>query len=208
MIKILPKIYYDLSLRNENPIPVIIPDLLTRIKIKMTEQDKKLMLFDYMMTDGETLESVSLKFYNTQDYHWTIMYINERYDYIADFPIQYESLESYCQSKYGAENVWNVHHYEDDDGNISDEYVFDWKNQGGGQPTGIPAETPVWRDRYQYSEIGTDWVQLRTKPARAITNFEYEDQINESKRMIKLIKAKYIGQFVQEYEKALKAIND
>lgn len=276
MLKLLPKIYYDLSIRNESPIPVVMPDVLTRIKMKITDANKKLMLFDYQIVDGETPELISLRFYNTMDFYWTVMYINERYDYISDFPMRYETLEKFCQKKYGAENVWNIHHYEDEDGNVVDEYSFDWKNKQGRIPTGILADIPVWKDYYQYSSTGyyrgewqlgttyyngnivkvsngdpmfttwryvaisgsaatdnnkpksypnytlqdyvdrglnwqpytggTDWVQLKTKQNRAVSNFEYEDHLNEEKRMIKLVKPNYIGQFVNEYEKLLKNV--
>ena len=205
MIKLLPKIFYDLSIENEPSAVVVIPDLMTRVRLKLSDADRKLMLSDYQMLDGESPEIVSMKLYGTMDYHWTIMFINERYDYISDFPLKYETIEAYCQKKYGAENVFNVHHYEDHNGNITEEYTFDWMNTSGAQPTGIPAEQYIWKEWYKYSNVGTDWVRLKTLQSRVITNFEYEDRLNESKRMIKVIKPNYIGQFVELYENILKA---
>jgi len=55
------------------------------------------------------------------------------------------------------------------------------------------------------SELGKGvWVNSGTPFSVAITNFDYENQLNEQKRKIKLIKPRYIQQVLAEYYKAVK----
>ena len=41
--------------------------------------------------------------------------------------------------------------------------------------------------------------------ATAITNFEYEEEVQDTRRKIKLLQAGYLGDFVAEYQKLMKA---
>ncbi len=192
MIKNLPKIMYDLAIRNENAIPVIIPDILVRINYRMTDIENRYMFFNYTMLDGETPEIISYKFYNTMDYHWVVMYINNRFDYITDFPMIYDSMMKFVISKYGEDKIYDIHHYEDPDGNVVDEYYYDYKNATNAQLKGLDATHPIWMSDY------------KTLEGIPVTNYEYEDGLNERKRQIKLIKSNYIGEFIKAYLKALK----
>lgn len=76
-------------------------------------------LYDlYNIVDGETPEIISEKFYGTPYYHWIIMLVNERYDYVSDLPLTYDRLVQYCAEKYGTDNIYDTHHYENSEGFI------------------------------------------------------------------------------------------
>ena len=40
------------------------------------------------------------------------MLVNDRYDYIKDFPLTYTALTQYITDKYGVDNGSDTHHYE------------------------------------------------------------------------------------------------
>jgi hypothetical protein len=65
-------------------------------------------------------------------------------------------------------------------------------------PNGYP-KTALWLPW----QGGGNWVQLKTLLSSPITNFQYEDRMNENKRMLKVVKPQYIGQFVQQYAAAV-----
>lgn len=122
-------------------------------------------LYDlYDIKDGETPEIIAEKFYGSPLYHWVVMLVNERYDYLADFPLAYVELEQYVKDKYGEDQIYATHHYENSEG-----YVVDSSQEG----------------------------------AQSISNFQYEESVNESKRTIKLIDKRLIEQIVSEYVKAM-----
>lgn len=200
-LKLLPKIYYDLAIKNEKSMPVIFTDILIRMKVKIDKKELTDMIFSYLMLENETPEIISYKFYNTMDYNWVIMFINNKFDYINDFPLSEQALLKFCVSKYGVDNVYETHHYEDAHSNTVDEYYYDYNGDSGAVKTGVLAQEPIWKT------FSTDTqTLLKTNTGKVVTNYEYEEKLNESKRNIFLIKPSYINQFVKKYETALKEI--
>jgi hypothetical protein len=73
-------------------------------------------LYDsYDMQDGETPEIVAEKVYGNAEYHWIVMLVNERFDYINDFPLAETQLVRAISDKY-PNNEFGIHHYEDING--------------------------------------------------------------------------------------------
>lgn len=194
MIKNLPNINYNFAIEDETEKNVIIPDILVRLRFKPTDTQNNMMFFDYTMVEGDTPEIISHKFYGTMDHHWVIMFINEKYDYISDFPMSDIALEEFTKKKYGIDKVYDIHHYEDANGSWCGEYYYDFKNEHAKQPTGADALKPIWN---------SDNLKV---PAKAVTNLEYESELNERKRFIRLIKPNYITQFVRQYSLKMKEI--
>jgi hypothetical protein len=71
----------------------------------------------YDIKDGETPEILSEKIYGTPEYHWVIMLANNRYDYTAEWPLTYVTLQKYIDAKYG-EDADATRHYEDENGYV------------------------------------------------------------------------------------------
>ena len=203
-LKYLPKTIYDFSIENETPLPIILPDVIVRFNFQFLDSERKQALFDYFILDGETPEIISHKFYGTTDYHWVIMFINNKFDYINDFPMRDDAILRHTQEKYGDENASSIHHYEDPNGNICNEYYYDYTNQYGNQPKGALAEEPIWKLSYSYDNSSP--VPLQNAPAFVVTNLEYETRLNDNKRYISLIKEQYIVQFYKNYLTALSAL--
>jgi hypothetical protein len=75
-------------------------------------------VYDYYdIKDGETPELIADKIYGSSDYHWVIMLANNRYDYVADWPLKYGTLQEYINAKYG-EAADETRHYEDANGHV------------------------------------------------------------------------------------------
>lgn len=200
-IKFLPQITYDLSIQNESPNPILIPDLLVRFKMQISDAERKISLFDYVMLDGETPEIVSHKFYDTMDYHWIIMLINEKFDYLGDFPIKDELVFDLAKQKYGIDKVDDIHHYEDERGNWVDDNYYDYKNITNSIPTGVLAQQPIYQKYYK--DENNVPVLLRGVPGIPVTNYQYELRQNDIKRHIKLVKPNYIIQYYNAYTNAI-----
>lgn len=108
------KIFYDFKNRSGDSTLRALTDITTNVRIKK-EAFENITLFDeYDLKEGETPEIVAEKYYGNPELHWVIMLVNQRYDYINDFPLSTEELHSYVISTYGAENVDQIHHYEKD----------------------------------------------------------------------------------------------
>lgn len=161
--KRFPVIYYPVTIDGISQY-VAIRDVTVNIRF-VKEVLSNITLYDYYdIVDGETPEIISEKFYGTPLYHWVIMLINERYDYINDFPLSYVLLRRYAEDKYGAENIYDTHHYENSDGYVvSDDYPL----------------------------------------AVSISNMDYEENVNEGKRTIKIIDKSIIESISREFVKLM-----
>lgn len=56
----------------------------------------------YVVKNGERPDQVSYQFYNTPDYDWIILLVNDMYSVYDDWPKGDEALLSYMVEKYGS----------------------------------------------------------------------------------------------------------
>lgn len=121
--------------------------------------------------DGFTIEQVAHKYYGDAEYHWVIMIINEIVDARTEWPMNSWDLNLYCKTKYGADGMYEVHHYRTTDEN---KYIVDF-----------------------------DPGLLTSGAIEEVTNLVYEEELNDSKREIKILPKKYLGSFESMYKKMI-----
>jgi hypothetical protein len=115
--KNFPQFIYDFNI-NGQVKDVVISDITRNVRIR-NEILANIALYDeYDVKDGETPEIIAEKVYGSANYHWIVMLTNERYDYIADFPLTYTALVKYVEDKYGVDNVNATHHWVNEKGFI------------------------------------------------------------------------------------------
>lgn len=154
-----PRIYYPVTINGVQQY-TLLKDLTINVRF-IKEFLSNVTLYDeYDIMDGETPEIISEKFYGTPFYHWIIMILNEKYDYLNDFPLPYNVLYNLALDKYGEDGINSVHHYENSNG-----YV-------------VSSEEPL---------------------ARIVSNLQYEETVNESKRRIKIIDRKIVEKVVEDF---------
>lgn len=139
---------------------VILTDITRNIRFRR-DVLANITVYDYYdIIEGETPEIVAEKIYGNAMYHWIVMLVNERYDYLADWPLTQANLDQYVIDKYGS-TATAIHHYENAKGIIvSSDY-----------PSAVP-----------------------------VTNANYEAQVNESKRRIKIISKQLISTILKNYK--------
>lgn len=159
----LPSILYPFTINGEDQF-VVLKDITVNARF-IRDVVSNITLYDtYNIVDGETPEVIAERFYDNPEFHWVIMLVNERYDYINDFPLPYDRLAQYVTDKYGVGNEYISHHYENPEGWI---------------------------------------VNSNAVGAVSVSNFGYEETINESKRAIKIINKTLVDQIVYEFIKAV-----
>lgn len=111
----LPEIYYNFIVNGDDKM-FVVRDITANVRPLKNTLDN-ITLYDlYDIIDGETPEIISNKFYGSPKYHWAIMIANQRYDYLKDWPLPYDRLVQYCSDKYGENDIYSTHHYEDENG--------------------------------------------------------------------------------------------
>ena len=75
-------------------------NLLTRANIKKTIIGNPLLYYKYTMRDGDTLDAMASKYYDTTSRFWFFMYGNEKLDPQWDFGMDSEIFLDYLRHKY------------------------------------------------------------------------------------------------------------
>lgn len=155
--KQFPTMYYQFEIGNQLVLKPV-TDITTNVRLRKEILENITLFDEYDIKEGETPEIIATKVYGSPLYHWVIMLCNQRYNYLEDFPLSRNALDSHVASKY--ENPAATHHYED-----------------------------------QYNNI----VMSDYPDAYPVSNYDYEDRINESKRRIKLISPGLLSQIMTNY---------
>jgi len=112
---------YDFEINGQRKV-LMVSDITKNVRFRKEVLSNILLYDEYDMKDGETPEVVAEKVYGNAQYHWVIMLVNERFDYIADYPMTYDALLNYVKDTYGDDNVDAPHHYVDTNGFIVDQF--------------------------------------------------------------------------------------
>jgi hypothetical protein len=97
--KEFPKFLYDFKYGSTTKTTVV-TDITRNIRFRKEIFENVTLFDEYDIVDGETPEIVAEKIYGDPEYHWIIMLANQKYDYISDFPLDYNSLIAWVAKKY------------------------------------------------------------------------------------------------------------
>lgn len=114
--KDFPQFLYEFRVGSTDKTTVV-TDITRNIRFRRDILSNVTLYDEYDIVDGETPEIIAEKVYGNAEYHWIIMLVNDRYDYLQDFPLSQYELEKHIAVKYPS-NVYGVHHYEDADGYV------------------------------------------------------------------------------------------
>lgn len=206
-----PKIAYDIN-GSTYPSYNIITDITFRIGVIREVMDRFSAYYEYTIRDGETPEILAEKVYGNAEAHWVILYANEIYDAQYDWPLNERDFVKYITKKYGSIQAakTGIHHYEkvvgrevNQSGNgLFERFVVDYDSVAPA-PNGVPHDTylslPVEPSYITYNIDGKTVVEGVAR--REVTFYDWEREMNEKKRNIKIIKKEYYPQIVQEFKR-------
>lgn len=247
-----PKIFYDFNKNDEDTSLQILTDITANVRLRKQILENITLYDEYDIQDGETPEIIAEKFYGNPELHWTIMLVNQRYNYLEDFPMSMHELDQHVKTRYG-ENKYNaIHHYEKNGiiteaqatlkvplSTVSPVNLFKvhdfllWTFGSAriesidvaGRMLSILIDNGTFTSGaqvnvrgFRLNEDSTNRTLVNafnfTVPPNAfelsplftiVTNYEYEYEINESKRRIKLISPSLINKIVGELKELIQA---
>ena len=141
----------------------------------------------YDIKDGETPEIVANKVYGDPQLHWVILIANDIIDPRFDWPLSYYNLIQYCIAKYGENQIYHHHHHID-----ANKFVTADKRLIDNEST-FSDIIPII---FQYTDGIESELLLQDAPLNLVpvTNFDYENEVNESKRLIRIIKPEIVSE--------------
>ena len=226
-----PYTFYSLDDINTTQV---VTNITLRVRLS-DELKKNLSLFDqYDIKDGETPEIVADKFYKNPQLHWIVLHTNDILDARFDWPLDTNSLVLYAQGKYN--NINAPHHYEDNNGvwtnanvylNSSSQFTYfnnndvivNVTNTGTGVITKLQNYSNIIVTVTSGGFIAGDKIALSSNAnananvsstslisSTPVTNLEYENIENESKRRINILKSKYVDSIINDFKKKLSEV--
>ena len=201
-----------LATTDGNGNSIVLRNLLVRTGLIPQLAKNPLLMYQYAVQDGDTPEIVANKYYGSPFRYWIALYGNpQMMDPQSDWPLSTKNFTIYLQDKYatsanGTANVLSytlgtVHHYE--------KVITTIDNT-----TKTTAIKVVEVDQDTYNSIipltttstfpdGSS-ITYTVEP-NAVSIYNYEDQVNESKRNISLINSQYTTQIETQYQSLVKS---
>jgi hypothetical protein len=189
--KQLPKIVY----KDSNGIESVIINLLPRSSIIQTILSDPLLYYTYDVQEGDTPEIVADKYYGDSYRYWLVLYANQMLDPQWSWPLSYAQFAAYMRNKYTPTEYNDIHAYQkiitkydaNSQTTTVDTIVIDVSDYN----TLVPYSTTVM------TSTGPVAIQV-TKNIQS--KYDYELQMNENKRNIKIINNIYANQIETEFK--------
>ena len=160
---------------------VLINDLTAFADITDEWRKDATVQITYQIGDGELPHMISQKLYGSVEYWWTILLMNNIYDFDSQWPRSYEALNDYIALKYPNINPQtDVHHYVNPNGLVAD----------------------LLSTRIQLA-VTDDATAIDLGGLEPITIYDFEYGLNEAKRNIVLVDPDFIDTVQTSFENAM-----
>jgi len=138
----------------------------------------------YKITGNDRPDNVAFEIYNDSSLDWLVLTCNNILNIQSEWPLPQQQFDNYLLDKYGDYDTLysGIHHYE----------TVEEKNSQG--VTIVPAGLKVESDySVSYYDYFIDSQITKTNLVTPITNYEYEDKLEDAKRNIYLLKPRYLN---------------
>ena len=201
----LPDILYQSNLLHKvsSQEYIQIKNIFRRVKIQDWIQDNVQFFNKYTIRDGERPDTMAERLYGTSDRDWIIVLTAGITNIRNDWPLSNYDLYRYVEAKYGTD-LNAIHHYEtievrDNKGRLilpagqRVDQNFTIPTPYDASATNFYIGVRPQSDNISYKSVNSD-----INPVTGVSNYEYETQLNESKRRIEVMKPIYLQQFLND----------
>jgi hypothetical protein len=209
-----PRTYYNLD-NKKSSLDVVI-NILARFTFDDNIKTNSSAFYEYEIKDSDTPEIIASKYYGSAERHWIVLLFNDIIDPQWDWPLNYRVLNEYINAKYSAPE------YADTE-NTSVSGLSWAKNQNNIKSyykvitTTLNSEGTTYTENIEidenaYNELpdSTEVYQLQNNSTitesiskKIKTYYDYEEELNESKRKITLLKAEFVPSVEKEFKKVI-----
>jgi len=145
---------------------------------------KNLAFFEkYKIYGDERPDNVAYNYYGSSEYDWLVLLSNNILNVQTEWPMSQESYDSYLIEKYGSyEKLSEVHHYETIEVKNTNDVVI--------VPAGLQVDSGysiIYYDPLKGTTVDSGNISV------PVSNYEYEEKIEDNKRNIFLLKPAYLN---------------
>jgi hypothetical protein len=195
---------------DQNGIPILMTNLLARAKLIDELKDNTMLFYSYIIKDEDTPEIIADKYYGDPYKYWIVLYSNNLLDPLWDWPMQYNQLMLYLNSKYkdAAEDAnltpfeymqLTVYSYEkvtQTTDKSTDAVTTIYQKITEDDYTALIPTTNTYRPDGIYDVV----VDISK---RIVSIYDYEIELNERKRQIKIMNVSYVAEMEKRFQELM-----
>lgn len=148
----------------------------------------------YKIVGNDRPDNVAFEVYGDASLDWVVLLCNNILNVQTEWPMEQNSFDAYVLSKYGDyDTLYNgVHHYETTEVRNSDGFLI------------VPAGLQVQSDyTVSFYDFGSDTQIDARNITVPVTNYEYEENIEDGKRNIFILKQEYLGIILNDMDEIM-----
>ncbi len=209
-----PKTYYSLS--DGNSLETV-TNIISRFSFDENLKENSAAYYNYEIKDGDTPEIIASKYYGSPEKHWVVLMFNNIVDPQWDWPLEYRSFNEYVDEKYSAPEYADTSNtsvsglsWAKSESNIQAYFKTITINIPSDDVTNINKIEIDSNTYINVAETTTSYtLQNSTVMSEFIskeirTYYVYENELNEKRRNVKLLKPELIPVVEKEFKRVIK----
>lgn len=172
---------------------VQVKNLFKRAKLRQDIIGNLEFFENYTIIGDERPDNVANKFYDDPTLDWIILLSNNILNIQDEWPMTQRAFDEYLLEKYGTyQNIYATHHYESTEVRNSSGVIM------------VPAGLRVPQDySVKFYDFNIGGYTEVPNVAREVTNYEYEDLIQDKKRTILVLKSDLLRLVLDDIERVM-----
>ena len=172
---------------------VRVKNLCKRAKIRPDIFEDITQFVKYKVNANDRPDNVAFDVYKDSNLDWLILLSNNIINLESEWPLTQRAFNNYCLSKYGSyENMYNTHHYETEEVTDSNGDVIIEKGLT------VPKNYSI-----TFYDVGMQKEVLATQITYEVTNYDYEERIQEDKSNIFVLDKKYLTLVLNDLDRIM-----
>ena len=191
----LPDFEYVSRLPDANISDYIpVKNLFKRITLRQDIYQDLSFFTKYEIIGNDRPDNVALKVYGRSDLDWVVLTSNNIINVQDEWPMPQLEFDAYLLNKYDTyDNLNSSHHYETTELKNSDDVIIVQKG----------LQVPSTYSITYYFDSGIDSGMVTSYPVVEITNYQYEEKLNDDKRNIFLLKPRYLNVIIDDLDELM-----
>jgi len=191
-----------------------VTNIIARFGFEKTLKENSSAFYKYSVQDSDTPEIIAAKYYDNPERHWIVLMFNDIIDPQFDWPLRYENFIKFVDTKYTANGAANTTvqsglAWAMSVNNVQSYYKIVTRTNIDNDSI---VET-IQVDANTYVNVATSSSSVTLQSGDVITQtvtkskktyYEYEQEENEAKRDITLLKPEFVSQIEKEFKKVIK----
>ena len=170
-----------------------VKNIFKRGKLKKDIFDNLMYFTKYQIIGDDRPDNVAFDVYEDETLDWVILLSNNITNIQTEWPLNHQSFYNFLISKYGSEEeIHGIHHYETTEVRNTAKTII--------VPKGLKVPQNYSIEFYDNElESYTTALNITTE----ITNYAYENKIEDEKRNIYVLKAQYLNLILNDMEESM-----